>query len=94
MANRFNYSYKKLGGVKFYGTLPYSPSELGFKYDRKSNCCLHFRKEGWLLRIKLDTNIIILEPVDDDGAIKRNVLIEHKIAENQEHFNEILEEWL
>lgn len=56
----FTYTYKH-NGTKITRSLPYDPSREGWKFDKKINCCLHFRKGDLLLRIKTATQMVIME---------------------------------
>lgn len=56
----FTYTYKVLGKKKA-RSLYYDPTLEGWKWVRKINCCVHFTKGDLLLRIKTDTQLVIIE---------------------------------
>lgn len=56
----FTYTYL-LKGEKTVRKIPYDPIEEGWKWKKKINCCIHFTKGDMLLRIKTDTQFVIVE---------------------------------
>lgn len=56
----FNYSYV-FRGKKVRNSLPYDPTLIGWKWVGKKNCCLYFEKEELKMRIKTDTQVLVVE---------------------------------
>ena len=57
----FSYSYKRGENNKIRRELKFNPLTIGFKLIKKLNCCLHFKRDDYLLRVKTETQMIILE---------------------------------
>lgn len=88
MTYSFNYSYKK-EGKRVRRTLPYNPMDMGFEFRGKKGCCLQFERGKYILRIKLDTQIVSLY---QDGK-PRPLLSDMNVPKTQERFEEILKPW-
>jgi hypothetical protein len=57
----FSYGYYDLGQrKKFRLTLPFNPLLEGFRLAGRENCCMHFRKGKYLLKVRASTMYVFL----------------------------------
>lgn len=89
------YRYSKYG-KKLSGRLNYDPLLLGFEFKDQNDCCLVFVKNGWRLRIKLQTQIPILEKIkeDDPGLFGGRNYISTIPFDSQESFEKRVGKWI
>lgn len=80
----------KSGGKKVVRHLPYDPKEYGFALTEQKNCCLHFRRNKLLLRVKTATQILTLEEDGNNRPLLQLVFP----PQSKEDFENKLSKWL
>lgn len=86
-------------GERHVRELPYDPRNYGWRLVRQIPCCLHFYRDGHLLRVKTDTQMIMINPaeLDEDDMVEEMKRLIHKIIvppKTRESFEKKMGEWL
>lgn len=86
----FNYS-TVIDGQRKRITMPYDPTDIGFLFDHRSDCCLYFKKGEFLIRVKMGSHMLLMYPKNGKG---RNLITPGYIPSSTSHLREKIKEWI
>lgn len=94
----FPYQFEYKGG-SVVRELPYDPRDYGWRLVRQIPCCIHFYKDGHLLRVKTETQLVIINPakLDEDDMVEEMKPAVHQILvppKTKESFEKKMDKWL